>query len=114
VDCMKNPISEGRKMSHYIGTALMVVGGVSFLSIFLTAALQFGGFSHFHENAKSRVLRVLLGMVLLMIGGLVRSLAATGLAGSGVTLEREKAREDPPYSPHTTRVRPGSSEFKWQ
>jgi len=96
---MKRSISEGRKTTYYIGTGIMVLGGLSFLSVFLSSALNFGDFSNFSGNAKSGMLRALLGMALLMIGAVVRNIGASGLAGSGVVLDPERAREDlEPYS----------------
>ncbi len=96
---MKQPISEERKAVYYIGAALMVVGGLLFASVFVTAAMHFGDFSNFESNAKSTMFRAFAGMGLLFVGGIIRSIGARGLAGSGVVLDPEKAREElKPYS----------------
>jgi len=96
---MNKQISEGRKFAFYVGTGMMVVGAISFLSTFITFASNFGDFSNFEANAKSDMLRAFGGMVLLMAGGCVRGIGARGLAGSGVVLDPEKARQElEPYS----------------
>jgi hypothetical protein len=78
---------------------MMVVGAVSFLSTFVTFATNFGNFSNFEANAKSDMFRAFGGMVLMMAGGFVRGIGARGLAGSGVVLDPEKARQElEPYS----------------
>lgn len=91
---MKQPISSGRKNAYYVGAVLMVIGGLVFVSVFITAALHFGDFSNFHSDTKSMMLRAILGMGLMVAGRIVRSIGAGGLAGSGVVLNPEKAREE--------------------
>jgi hypothetical protein len=96
---MKQPVSEERKTAYYLGTVLMVIGGLSFASVFITFAMHFGDFTNFESNAKSSLLRAVGGMALLFVGGIIRGIGARGLAGSGVVLDPEKAREDlGPYS----------------
>lgn len=70
-----------------------------FASVFVTFALHFGDFSNFESNAKSSMFRAIGGMGLLVIGQMIRGIGARGLAGSGVVLDPDKAREDlEPYS----------------
>lgn len=96
---MSKEISDERKAAFYIGTGLIILGGISFASTFLTFALHFGDFSNFESNAKSDIFRAVGGMALLIVGGIVRGLGARGLAGSGVVLDPEKAREElEPYA----------------
>jgi hypothetical protein len=96
---MKQPISEERKTAYYIGTALQVIGGLLFASVFITFALHFGDFSNFESNAKSSMFRAFGGMGLLIVGGIIKGIGACGLAGSGIVLDPDKAREDlEPYS----------------
>jgi len=96
---MKQPISEERKTAYYLGTALQVIGGLLFASVFVTFAIHFGDFSNFESNAKSSVFRAFGGMGLLIVGGIIKGIGARGLAGSGVVLDPDKAREDlAPYS----------------
>jgi hypothetical protein len=96
---MKKPISESRKIAYYLGYILAVIGLISFLSVFVTSAMRFGNFSNFESNAKSDMFRALLGMGLMIVGGAISNLGARGLAGSGIVLDPDKAREDlEPYS----------------
>lgn len=96
---MAKHISEGRKIAYYIGTGLMVLGGILFVSTFVTFAMHFGDFSNFASNAKSEMLRAFGGMAFLIVGGIIRGIGAQGLAGSGVVLDPDKARQDlEPYS----------------
>lgn len=96
---MAKHISEGRKIAYYIGMGLMVLGGILFVSTFVTFAMHFGDFSNFASNAKSEMLRAFGGMAFLIVGGIIRGIGAQGLAGSGVVLDPDKARQDlEPYS----------------
>ena len=96
---MTEQISPERKAAYYLGAVLMVVGGLLFLSVFITGALNFGNFSNFQANARSSMFRALGGMAILMAGGIIRGIGARGLAGSGVLLDPRKAREElEPYS----------------
>jgi hypothetical protein len=92
-------ISAERKKAFYIGTVLMIIGVVLFVSVFVTSAIHFGDFSNFESDARSSMLRAFGGMGLIFIGAVVRSMGARGVAGSGVVLDPEKAREElEPYS----------------
>lgn len=92
-------ISEERKTAYYAGRILMVVGALLFFSTFVTFAMRFGDFSNFEANAKSSMFRAFGGMALMIVGGIVSAIGARGLAGSGVVLDPEQAREDlEPYS----------------
>ena len=96
---MSEPISPERKGLFYVGTVLMVIGVLSFLSTFVTFAMHFGDFSNFEGHAKSDMFRAFGGMALIVIGAALRGVGARGLAGSGVVLDPERAREDlKPYS----------------
>ena len=96
---MNRQISEERKTAYYLGMVLMVIGGILFLSVFITGAMNFGDFSNFESDARSSMFRAITGMALLIVGGLIRGVGARGLAGSGVVLDPEKARRDlEPYS----------------
>lgn len=91
---MTQKISEERKTAYYVGMGLMVLGGIMFASTFVTFIAHFGDFAHFESRAKSDAIRAFGGMALLIIGGVVRGIGARGLAGSGVILDPEKAREE--------------------
>jgi hypothetical protein len=74
--------------------AVMAVGGLLFLSTFVTFAANFGNFEDFEGRAQSNMFRALGGMVLLIAGGALMRVGAMGAAGSGLVLDPEKARED--------------------
>ena len=96
---MSKQISEGRKFAYYLGGGLMVLGGILFISVFITGAMNFGNFSNFHGQARSAAGRAIGGMILLIVGGMIRGIGARGLAGSGVILDPEQARDElEPYS----------------
>lgn len=92
-------ISQPRQTAYYIGTAMMIVGFLTFFSVFVTGAANFGDFSNFTNDARSSAMRAVIGMALLIGGVVVRTIGARGLAGSGAVLDPEQAREDlKPYS----------------
>jgi len=96
---MTKQISEERKTAYYLGMVLMVIGGLVFFSVFITGAMNFGNFNNFEANARSSMFRALGGMGLLIVGGIIRGIGARGMAGSGVVLDPEKARQElEPYS----------------
>ncbi len=96
---MTKQISEERKAAFYIGAGLMIIGVLLFVSVFVTGAMNFGNFDNFEENAKSSMFRALGGMALMIIGGIVRGIGALGVAGSGVKLDPQQAKEElEPYS----------------
>ena len=96
---MTRQISEERKTAYYLGTGLMILGGILFASTFVTFAMHFGDFSNFESSAKSGMFTAVGGMALVIVGGIVRGIGARGLAGSGVVLDPEKARKElEPYS----------------
>ena len=87
-------ISEGRKTAYYVGMVIMVIGFLTFGSVFITGMLHFGDFSNFESDTKSSMARAIIGMVLIAVGGIMRGIGARGAAGSGLVLDPEKARED--------------------
>ncbi len=61
--------------------------------------MNFGDFSNFESVAKSMMVRAFGGMGLIIVGGIFLGIGSRGLAGSGVLLDTEQAREDlEPYS----------------
>lgn len=91
---MARRISQERKAAFYGGTALMIVGLLLFASTFLTFFSMFGGSFEPMANMQSVMLRAFGGMALIFVGGLVRGVGALGLAGAGVVLDPEKARDE--------------------
>lgn len=96
---MPRHISDERKTAYYLGMGLQILGGLLFASTFVTFLMHFGDFTDFEARAKSRGFRAFGGMALLIIGGIIRGIGARGLAGSGVLLNPERARDElEPYS----------------
>lgn len=96
---MSKQVSDERKVAYYIGAGLSIIGLLLFASTFVTFAMHFGDFSNFEAHAKSGMFRAFSGIVLLMVGGVICRVAKQGMAGSGVILDPEKARQDlEPYS----------------
>ena len=96
---MSRNVSDERKAAYYIGMVLVAIGFLLFLSTFATFAMNFGDFTSFEANAKSSMFRAFGGMALIVVGGIIRGIGARGLAGSGVVLDPQQAREDlEPYS----------------
>lgn len=93
-DRLMPQLSEGRKLTYYLGLGLMVVGLLVFGSVFVTGALQFGDFTDFENRSRSSALRGVVGMALLLLGGVLRTVGARGVAGSGLVLDPKRARRD--------------------
>jgi hypothetical protein len=90
----KRDISKDRQAVYYLGTIVMVIGVLMFLSVFISGAANFGNFDNFEGRAQSEMIRAIAGMVLVAIGGGLKSVGSRGLAGSGVILDPEQSRED--------------------
>jgi hypothetical protein len=96
---------------YYGGITLIAIGIVLFVSTFFTGP-EIGsrsgpqpGEPDFWERAQERhedfgrgmktsMIRALLGMGLMVVGGIFMIVGARGAAGSGVVLDPEKARRD--------------------
>jgi len=96
---MSNHISPERKTAYYAGMIISGVGLLLFISVFITGAMNFGNFDNFEGRARSSMFRAIGGMILIVIGQVIRGIGARGLSGSGVVLDPEQARKDlKPYS----------------
>jgi len=95
-----NPeISPGRKALYYLGLGLMALGFLLFLIGFVSLASAFGDLSGMGFGTPRGILLPFVGVVLVIVGGVLRGVGARGLAGSGVLLDPRKARED--LNPYT-------------
>lgn len=90
----RHEISGERKALYYGGLGLMGLGFLLFISVFFSAATSFGNFHNFERRTQSQATRAIAGMVLMVVGGGLRTVGARGLAGSGVILDPQKARQD--------------------
>ncbi len=85
-------ISESRKAAYSFGLVMIVTG-----VLFCFGAIAYGMLSVATRNFPNVVmvfLPFLIGMGLFIGGGLLRSIGARGIAGSGLKLDPEEARED--------------------
>lgn len=91
-------IPQERKTMYYIGNGLMIVGMILFFSVFVSVGCMMSdpfGSSTSMPNFGNAI----FGFILIAIGGVVKNIGAKGVAGSGVILDPEQAREDlKPYS----------------
>lgn len=96
---MSGQIPAGRRTAYYLGAVVMIIGGLMFASVFVTMAMLAGRDSDPETVIPSAIARTLGGMALLVIGSGIRTVGARGLAGSGVVLDPERARQElEPYA----------------
>jgi hypothetical protein len=98
---MAKQISGGRKFLYYLGGLLMLVGLLSFMYTFVAffGLMDDHGIGSSQTQGKTVFGYAFGGMALLIVGGIIRGMGALGLAGSGVVLDPERAREEvEPYS----------------
>ncbi len=67
--------------------AVMAIGSILFISPMCSSM-------HTVESVNSQKNPAIFGMVMLAIGAIMRGVGEAGLAGSGIILDPEKARED--------------------
>lgn len=91
-DFVKNSkqLAPWRKNLYYLGLALIVLGLLCVLMVFVQ------GISAMNQSFIDPGFMAwgLVGFVLFAAGGILREVGARGLAGAGVILDPEKARED--------------------
>ena len=87
-------ISPGRKVVFYFGVGLSVLGFVVFISVFFSAAGGMGEMRGVEGGMSSMMMRAIVGMVMMMVGGVMTGIGRMGLAGAGVVLDPELARRD--------------------
>lgn len=95
---MAKNISPGRQVAFYVGTGLIVIGLLTFLSFFLSAMTSRPG----PDRDSSMMARPLVGIILMALGQGIRALGERGLAGSGLVLAPKRSRSD--LEPHSRMV----------
>jgi len=89
-------ISEGRQTAYYLGTGLIVIGFLTFGSVFVTVALglrdagRLGCIEDPGNIGASFALRAIGGMALMILGTFLRTVGQCGLAGSGSCWTRNR------------------------
>lgn len=87
-------ISRNRKALYYAGLLMMALGFIAFLSVFVNGLLAMNDpFSAF-SGGPGFMVWGLAGFVLILAGALLRGIGASGLAGSGLKLDPQQAREE--------------------
>lgn len=98
---MSKKISPERKTAYYLGIAITGLGMLLFFSVFLSGfgSLGNGRPGGFSRSPQPNFAPAIIGFILMIVGQFISKVGARGLAGSGVLLDPEKAREDlEPYS----------------
>lgn len=83
----KYQVSEGRKTLYYLGMGLAVLGVILFFSAFFTGMSA-------DPWDQTGFGTPIAGFAMIFIGSILMGIGRLGLAGSGVVLDPEKARED--------------------
>lgn len=91
---MIRDVSPQRKTLYHVGQVIAGLGLLSFLSVFLTAALHFGDFTNFASRGRSEMIRAFGGIFAIFVGSVTMGVARGGAAGSGLKLDPVQARED--------------------
>lgn len=72
----------------------MILGAILFFSTFVSVFYEFGSFDMSPGPTVSIGFRALGGMLLMIAGSVLRTIGVRGVAGSGVVLDPDKARDD--------------------
>ena len=93
-------ISAQRKTLYYAGNAITGVGVLLFLSVFVSGFrfMSTEGMAIF-GGPPAFIMRGVIGFILILLGQVLANIGKKGLAGSGLLLDPEKARED--LNPYT-------------
>ena len=94
----RTTISKNRKLAYYLGMGLSGIGLVLFYRS-LSASPPGYPLAHLWHAGWLAHVAGIIGFILIFIGQAIANIAKRGLAGSGVVLDPEKARED--LAPYT-------------
>lgn len=89
-------VSDKRKTIYYVGMIIGGIGALMFLSAFLTIVVGMGATSQASMQTAGQTFAFLGvgGFVCIVVGGTISNIGKQGLAGSGIVLDPEKAREE--------------------
>ena len=91
---MTKQISPERKGTYKAGLVLQIIGGCLFGTPFIVGPLTVMSGADGDFIIPAAFLGAFIGFGLIVAGGIMRNVAARGIAGSGLVLDPEKARED--------------------
>jgi hypothetical protein len=97
---MTRRISKGRKNAYYVGSVVQIIGVVIFFSCFVLGVVGIAAGARRAETfGIAAAFCGVIGFGLILLGSIIQTVGARGLAGSGVVLNPEKARDElEPYS----------------
>ena len=90
-------ISSERKAAYYVGNIITLIGLALFLSTFVGVICIIADPPSISESGRVAAWtfgRAIVGFIMIIIGQVVANIGKRGLAGSGVILDPEQARED--------------------
>ncbi|NLX70319.1 MAG: zinc ribbon domain-containing protein [Clostridiales bacterium] len=88
-------IPKGRKAAYYIGIAMIALGFILFISVFVSVASHINDPLAFIDGRGTpSFANSIIGIILIIVGSIVMNIGAKGTAGSGLLLDPKKARED--------------------
>jgi hypothetical protein len=87
-------VSSARKLAFYLGIAFMALGFILFLSVLFSGSDNFGNFHGMRNKMDSDRNRAVAGIVCIVLGQFLKRLGHSGVAGSGLKLDPQQAREE--------------------
>ena len=91
---MTKQISPERKGLYSAGLVMQVIGGCMFGIPFIVGPITIMSGNIDSGAVPAAFLAAFVGFGLIVVGGAMRGIAAKGVAGSGLVLDPEKARQD--------------------
>lgn len=87
-------IPEHRRVIHRLGLILVILGGLSFFSVFASVAIQAGNPGNIGSQGQSMAIRAFGGMGLMVVGKVMMIYGFVGAAASGLNLDPQQMRQD--------------------
>lgn len=84
----------GRQALHYVGLVVVIIGALTFGSVFVSAAFTAGSFGPSSGAEQSMAICAVVGMALFIAGSVMLVVARAGLAGAGIIPDPERARKE--------------------
>jgi hypothetical protein len=87
-------ISPGRRTAFRAGTVIIGIGLALFSSFFIAVAMGISGHRTVESHMGAVIAATFVGFAMIVVGGILRGVGKAGLAGSGLTLDPDRARRD--------------------